>query len=243
MNRSDLTRGLAALLVSTALLLAGCASMNAEECQVADWYAMGYQQGAQGRGTQAFTDYQKDCAAHKIQADFSAFKRGHEHGLGDYCTAERGNSLGQTGAGYNSQCTAARFPAFDEGYHRGLARYCSFDSGFRAGEAGHNLNRNCQDFPDFGAGHAEGYARYSLMASIADIDQQLVETEEQISVQKALIADSEALLISQEATVDQRTQALVDIKLHREEISRLKKQLRSLGRERDELHYQLDPTQ
>lgn len=237
MKIKDLSPG---LIAAALLLLAGCASMNKDECQLADWYAMGYQQGAQGRGTQAFSEYQQDCAAHKIQADFSAFKRGHEQGLNDFCTGERGHSLGQSGAGYNAQCPASRYPAFDDGYQRGLARYCSYDTGFRTGEAGQRLNRNCQDFADFGAGHAEGYARYSLLASIADIDQQLAETGELIAAEKALIADSEMLLVSKEATVDQRTQALVDIKLHREEISRLKKQLRSLGRQREELQYQLD---
>ena len=222
------------------LILSGCASMNKKECQVADWHAMGYQQGVTGQGTQRFNKYQSDCADHDIRADFQSFKQGHQAGLTDYCTYERGQGLGQAGNAYNANCSASRYPEFDSGYRSGIARYCTYDNGLKSGEAGHRLNSSCAPHPDFAAGHGHGFARYQVFSAIADVEHQLAALEEQISVEKGLIAESEALIISSDATVDQRTQALVDIKYHREEISRLKKERHRLNDERADLQMQLD---
>lgn len=228
------------LLAVMALLAGGCATMNKQECEVADWYAIGYQHGVHGQGTGKYKEYASDCADHSIKADFTAFKRGHRAGLDEYCSYDTGRNLGQNGSSYNAQCDSGRYPAFERGYHLGLEDYCNYDNGLIAGEKGAGLNRACNAYPAFGAGHEAGYARYEIRRSIASMEQELSDIDSQISAEQALIADSEALIISKDATVDERTQALIDIKLHREEIKKLRKARHQVEAGLSDLHMQLD---
>ncbi len=53
--------------------LAGCASgMDSAECVTADWRAIGYEDGSQGRGTGAFAARRKACADHGVTPKFEA---------------------------------------------------------------------------------------------------------------------------------------------------------------------------
>ena len=232
------------LLIATVLLvLAGCATMNEQECRVADWYAIGYQHGANGQGTQSFSEYQSDCADHSIRADFQAFKEGHRSGLSDFCVFERGKGLGLRGASYNANCPAARYPDFKAGYDMGIEGFCTYENGFRSGEAGRELSALCSDFPEFADGFEKGFARYQLVTAIDRVEQQMAATEEQIADEWQFIEDSEALIVNDGTTSKQRAKALEDIHYHREEIERLKLELRGLEDERFELLDQLEALQ
>lgn len=222
------------------LMLAGCATMNEQECRVADWHAVGYQHGANGQGTQSFSEYQSDCADHNIRADFQAFKEGHKSGLSDFCVFERGKNLGQKGASYNANCPAARYPDFKAGYDMGVAGFCTFKNGLESGEAGGKLSPTCSEFPGYAEGYQEGYARHELVSAINRVEDQLTATEQKIVKKRQFIEDSEALIVSDGTTSEQRADALEDINVHREEISRLKHQRFILDDERSELIHTLE---
>lgn len=217
------------------LMLAGCATMNEQECRVADWHAIGYQHGANGQGTQSFSEYQSDCADHSIRADFQAFKEGHKSGLSDFCVFERGKNLGLKGASYNANCTATRYPDFKAGYDMGIEGFCTYENGFRIGEAGGKPSPTCSEFPRFAEGYQEGYARHEVMTAISRVEDQLTATEQKIVKERQFIEDSEALIVSDGTTPEQRADALEDMNYHREEISRLKHELLILDDERREL--------
>jgi hypothetical protein len=262
-------------------LLSGCAVMNKEECQLADWQAVGYKHGAQGQSATAFNEYQADCAKHNIKADFTAFKRGHQQGLDDFCSYERGLNSGEAGAGYHTQCPSRRYPGFEEGYQIGLARYCSYERGMNAGQVGANynatcparsypafeegyyaglvryctyesgydlgvrgegLNRNCPDadFPAFSQGHVSGLARYEIEQSMHALEDQLAALSSEIQVHDDFIADSEALIVSKDSDSESRVQALLDIKAHRDERKKLKREYRRIESELAELQMRLN---
>ncbi|MDN3640589.1 DUF2799 domain-containing protein [Simiduia curdlanivorans] len=230
------------LYFSLVMLLASCATMNKEECEVADWRAVGYQHGAKGQSATAFENYQKDCSKHQIKADFSAFKQGHQQGIDEYCIYERGMELGRAGANYNNQCPSSRYERFEDGYFAGLIRYCTYDKGYELGARGAAVNANCphEDFRDFSAGYADGYVRFEMAQEIRELEESLHGIDHQMQLELDLIADSEALIVSDKSSASQRTQALEDIKLHRAALTDLERQHRKVEKQLARLQAQFN---
>jgi Protein of unknown function (DUF2799) len=111
-------------LAATAVLqLAGCAGMDQSECQFSDWRAVGYEDGSQGRSSEAFGQYRRNCAEHEVTADFQAYQAGRESGLKEYCQQSRGFHEGSQGHTYAGVCPADTEIRFLEGYHAGRTLY------------------------------------------------------------------------------------------------------------------------
>jgi Protein of unknown function (DUF2799) len=106
-------------LVLIGIMLAGCAAMSEEECVFADWAAVGYEDGADGRSSDRFGDYRRACADHSITPDFQAWQDGRERGLVEYCQPLRGFQTGQSGGRYNGVCDSNLEPGFLEGFRLG----------------------------------------------------------------------------------------------------------------------------
>ncbi len=68
------------ILVFTSAVLAACTSMSAEECQMADWYTVGYEDGARGYSTTAISRHRKACAKHGVSPKFDRYTAGHAKG-------------------------------------------------------------------------------------------------------------------------------------------------------------------
>lgn len=105
------------------LVLIGCGGMSANECELADWQAVGYEDGSQGRSTDKFASYRKNCAKHEVAPDFQAYQTGREAGLTEYCQPERGFREGARGAAYQGVCPADLENAFVAAYHDGRTLY------------------------------------------------------------------------------------------------------------------------
>ena len=48
------------------LLVAGCATLDKDECRSADWYAIGLEDGARGRAIERLGDHRRACAKHNV---------------------------------------------------------------------------------------------------------------------------------------------------------------------------------
>lgn len=60
--------------IAISFTLAGCASgMDSAECVTADWRAIGYEDGSQGRGANSFSERRKACADHGVTPNFEAY--------------------------------------------------------------------------------------------------------------------------------------------------------------------------
>lgn len=114
-------RMVAASLVLGAL--AGCAGMSQNECALADWRAVGYEDGARGKSTDAFGARRQACAKHGVTPDFSAYRSGRAQGLAEYCQPSRGFSEGRRGAQYTGVCPADLEDEFLDGYSEGRTLY------------------------------------------------------------------------------------------------------------------------
>ncbi len=106
-----------------ALGLSGCASMNANECLVGDWEAIGFEDGSRGHTTDRLGVHRKACAKHGVAPDFAAYRAGREQGLLEFCQPTRGFNLGESGWRYNGVCNADLEPGFLDGYRHGHELY------------------------------------------------------------------------------------------------------------------------
>jgi hypothetical protein len=91
-------------LIALVLVLPGCASMSGQECAVADWEAVGYEDGVRGASGDRIGNYRKACAKHGVAPDLKAYQTGREAGLREYCRPENGYNLGVRGGTYSGVC-------------------------------------------------------------------------------------------------------------------------------------------
>lgn len=112
------------VLVLLALLaMQGCATMSQEECETGDWYAIGYEDGAQGRNAERIGKYRKSCAEHNITPDLGAYQDGRKEGLREFCQPQTGFAAGRRGYSYSGICPADLEPAFVAAYQEGRHLY------------------------------------------------------------------------------------------------------------------------
>lgn len=110
-------------LVATLAALAGCSGMSASECELADWRAVGYEDGVNGRSTDRFGAHRRNCAKHEVAPDFAAYQAGREAGLREFCQPARGYNLGVGGGTYAGVCPADLEPEFVAAYDEGRQLY------------------------------------------------------------------------------------------------------------------------
>lgn len=114
-----------AVLASVVLALAGCAGgMSKKECLYADWRAIGYEDGAQGRDAAAIGSRRVACADKaKVTPDMDAYLAGREKGLDQFCRPASGFDYGSRGSSYTGACAARDEGAFVAAYEKGLTLY------------------------------------------------------------------------------------------------------------------------
>lgn len=110
---------LATLYLIAGLLVCGCASMGKNECVNADWYAVGLEDGAQGRPIERLGEHRRACAEHGVTPATERYVAGRAEGLKSFCTYERGYSHGRAGNAYTGVCPEGSAANFVAGYRRG----------------------------------------------------------------------------------------------------------------------------
>lgn len=104
--------------------LGACAGgMDVAECRMADWRAIGYEDGAQGRAPQHFGERRRACAKNGVAADFEAYMVGRDDGLGHFCRPQNGYQLGTRGYRYGGVCPAGLEEAFLAAHADGYGLY------------------------------------------------------------------------------------------------------------------------
>jgi hypothetical protein len=103
--------------------ISGCAGMDAAECRTADWRAIGYEDGAQGRKPEYFGERRKACAEHGVAANFDAYLAGRTEGLMQFCRPHNGYQLGTQGRPYSGICPASLEAAFVAAHADGYGLY------------------------------------------------------------------------------------------------------------------------
>lgn len=103
-----------------AVLLSACATgMGKDQCVVADWHTIGYEDGLHGYPPDRIGAHRVACARHQVAPNLAAYSEGRERGLVEYCRPRNGYRVGLAGAGYANVCPAATEPAFITAYRWG----------------------------------------------------------------------------------------------------------------------------
>lgn len=117
-------RGLiAAGAAAAAWALSGCASMDQAECRTADWRAIGYEDGSQGRPESYLGERRKACADHGVTPDFESYMDGRHAGIAGFCRPQNGYRLGERGHRYSGVCPSELEPAFLAAHADGFGLY------------------------------------------------------------------------------------------------------------------------
>ena len=104
----------------TAALVAGCSSgMGKDQCVMADWRMVGYEDGLQGWPADRIGVYRVACAKHQVTPNLAAYLEGRERGLVEYCQPKNGFRVGLQGSSYANVCSGPTEPAFVNGYRYG----------------------------------------------------------------------------------------------------------------------------
>jgi hypothetical protein len=110
-------------MLAALILLQGCATLDRDECKLADWRLIGYQDGVAGKSAARVGEYREDCAKHAVVPDLDAYRAGREEGLQQYCIASNGYRLGNAGRGFAAVCPTALEDDFREAYNAGRKLY------------------------------------------------------------------------------------------------------------------------
>jgi len=108
----------AALLA--AVVTAGCSSgMGKDQCLMADWNMIGFEDGLQGWPTDRIGVHRVACAQHQVTPNLAAYMEGRQRGLQEFCQPKNGFRVGLRGAGYANVCSGPTEPAFVDSYRYG----------------------------------------------------------------------------------------------------------------------------
>ena len=102
------------------IVLSGCASISKQECANANWEAIGFRDGTNGKPSSRFNAHQKACAKHGFNANLARYMDGHHRGLEEvYCKPKNGYQFGLRGAGYGGVCPSDLEQQFLPAYNYG----------------------------------------------------------------------------------------------------------------------------
>ena len=107
------------LIVLLGLLASGCASMGEDECRVADWRAIGYEDGARGNAASHLGQRREACAEYGVTPNFAAYQQGRDDGLREYCTPASGYRVGRNGRSPTAVCPSELRGDFRDAYKSG----------------------------------------------------------------------------------------------------------------------------
>jgi hypothetical protein len=178
------------LFIIVTLSLPGCGTLSPDECQSADWYSSGYQDGLQGRVSRPVAENPpKACAKRDVPAQTAAYTRGHEDGLKQFCSFHNGFRLGLKGAHYNGACLADLEPEFLTAYQQGKE---IFDAKLQIRRLGEILQVNRSELRNLTASaqqkeaemtahHTAPKRRAVLLAEMSDLQATVAMVETEIS--------------------------------------------------------------
>lgn len=97
--------------------------MSDDECRLADWRTIGYEDGVSGRPASHVGERREACADHGVTPDLAAYRQGRDEGLREYCTPASGYRLGRKGQRLHVVCPSELQGDFRDAYKSGREIY------------------------------------------------------------------------------------------------------------------------
>jgi hypothetical protein len=192
------------VILAVLTLLQGCATLDKDECMLADWRLIGYQDGVAGKSAAVVGEYREDCAKHAVVPDLDAYRAGRVEGLQQYCKADNGYRLGNAGRGFAAVCPTALEGDFRDAYNTGRQLYLARSAVNKTHARISNRNQtlsNLKDnrvrkLADLIADGLKADQRVMILHDLNELQQELHSVEDEI-------VDLELDLEDQQARLDQ----------------------------------------
>lgn len=94
--------------------LAGCATLNEDQCRTADWRDIGLQDGRAGYPAARLAEHREACVKHGVVPDERLYALGRQHGLSEYCIPTKAIDEGLAGRRYQGVCPPGAHRPFEE---------------------------------------------------------------------------------------------------------------------------------
>lgn len=111
------------MLLASLVMLSSCATLNKDECLTADWYQIGYEDGAMGQPESRISAHRQACSKHGVTPDLRQYQDGHQEGVISFCSPRNGFVQGQNGYEYTGICPPALEREFLDSYQAGRELY------------------------------------------------------------------------------------------------------------------------
>ncbi|HAJ92078.1 MAG TPA: hypothetical protein DCO71_05600 [Gammaproteobacteria bacterium] len=194
---------LTAAILALLALLQGCATLDKDECMLADWRLIGYQDGVAGKSATVLGEYREDCAKHAVVPDLDAYRAGREEGLQQYCEADNGYRLGNAGRGLPAICPTVLEGDFRDAYNAGRELYLARSA---VNKTHSRIDNRKQTLSTLGSNRAQKLA--ALIADGLKADQRVMilydinELQQEMDSVEDEIVDLESDLEEQQASLD-----------------------------------------
>ena len=86
------------------ITLAGCATLNEQECRTANWHDLGVKDGSNGQPASRIETHRKACADYGIRPHERQYLDGRNKGLQEYCRIDNAFRSGLNGQQYQGVC-------------------------------------------------------------------------------------------------------------------------------------------
>ncbi len=172
------------LLILTISFLSACASLDKGECEAANWYQYGQNDGIKGSKSRE-TSHTKACAKHNIRFNKDEYFKGYNNGLTVFCTFDRGFETINNGYAMHMVCDASK--VYVDGYIAGAQKYCTFENGVDAGKRGGGHPSHCATINngEFSHGYGPGYSIYKVKKTISDNERWIDGLQETLESDKS----------------------------------------------------------
>ena len=107
------------VVLCAVLVLQGCSTMNAKDCQTANWHVIGQKDGEKGELPSTIGTYIEQCSEFNVIPDDEQYAQGYQRGLLIFCTTESGFEQGKRNKRNNGLCPAELQEKFNQGYQIG----------------------------------------------------------------------------------------------------------------------------
>lgn len=193
------------LVIALGVLVSGCATMDEDECRVADWWAIGYEDGVRGVPASHIGERRKACADHGVTPDFAAYREGRNEGLREYCTPASGFRLGRKGRPLTAVCPSELEGDFRDAYKSGREIH---QAATVVRNTGSRLERKKQELSE---------VRSSLTSKTAELIVPSTGTERRIE----LLVEIQELNARKQTLQNEISRLSADLNRHRDELAAL----------------------
>ena len=111
------------VLLVLALSIASCASLSKDECLNANWYSIGYSDGARGYKASRQSQHRSACTEYNVRIDLDLYLQGRSEGLRKYCVPYNAYKTGVNGFPFNDVCPEGLSPEFYTAFRDGQDNY------------------------------------------------------------------------------------------------------------------------